>query len=163
MAPNNKMTNPQPNRPIGNDMMVYLQNKYASGVPEFFDDVQEAGIVGTPDDDYGYAGTCTSHAEYIATHEDGLVCGFMVEDNPCDMRIHADGHDFALIDNRFIVDTWLCGWPQEIESPILDMENPADQETIRRWFGDPEKWERRHPKIRAPKIGNIPKEIIARM
>lgn len=130
----------------GNVQFEYLQRKYANGVPEYLDH-EQVTTVGAPGSDFGYGATCTSHAEYIATHEGGLVCGFFVEDNPCDMESYAEGHDFALIHNRYIVDTWLCDWVQEIETPVLDMENPDDQETIRRWYGDQEKWERRLPAL----------------
>ena len=52
----------------------------------------------------------------------------------------AEGHDFAVIDDRFIVDTWLFNWECQIDTPVLDMHDPAHQEIISKWYGDPAKW-----------------------
>lgn len=123
-----------------------LSDKYANGAPEYHDG--DTVCVGCEGDDYGYGAICTSHAEYIATHENGLVCGFMVEDNPCEIGELADGHDFALIEGRYIVDTWLYNWEESIDKPVLDMQNPDDSKLIRRFYGDPDKWERHAPSAR---------------
>lgn len=117
--------------------------RYSTGVPEFTE--QGEICVGTPDQDYGPGGTCTSHANYVATRENGVICGFYVADNPCGMSAHADGHDFAFIDQRYIVDTWLFDWEQVIDRPVLDINAVEDQALISLFYGDPAKWEQRQP------------------
>lgn len=61
-----------------------------------------------------YNGTCcTNHAFYIRRTLPGRVkvYGFHNTDNPTSKiareKIHPSGHDFAIIDDRFIVDSWL--------------------------------------------------------
>lgn len=128
------------------DKFDHLKNLYSKGVPEFQDE-DETTYIGTPRRSFGYGAVCTSHAEYVASHENGLVCGFLCKDNPSQMDNLAEGHDFAFVDGRFIVDTWLFNWECQIDSPVLDTQHPADREVIRRWYGDPEKWVRRSPTI----------------
>lgn len=124
-----------------------LRQKYKDGLPEYYDGTDELTYIGTPDRCFGAGATCTSHAEYIATAENGLICGFFTEDNPCEIGRLADGHDFALIDNRYIVDTWLSHWECEISTPVFDLHNIDDQELIHHWYGKPELWQRRAPLI----------------
>ncbi len=50
-----------------------------------------------------------------------------------------DGHDFAILDGRYIIDGWaknLMGRPQS----VLDLQDPADQDEIRKYYGDPSVW-----------------------
>lgn len=56
--------------------------------------------------------------------------------------LHADGydgHDFAIVDGRYLVD----GWAKVFESrprAVLDLLDPADQEEIHTYYGDPALW-----------------------
>lgn len=68
--------------------------------------------------------------------------GFWCSDNPgTSTADHCDGHDFAVVDGRWIVDGWLpfvsgCDVPS-----VLDMQDPADAQAIRTWHGDPTLWD----------------------
>lgn len=118
-----------------------LMSRYATGVPEWHDPTQEATVIGSAGQDFGYGAVCTSHARYIAHMErKARIMGFSCEDNPCDMSELAEGHDFAVIKDRFIVDTWLCHWEGAITKPVLDMKDKDDMALIRKWCGNPELW-----------------------
>ena len=121
-----------------------LLSCYSAGLPEFSDGEQT--LIGTPDRTIGPGAICTSHADYIASRENGVVCGFFCSDNPCDMENLAEGHDFAVIDGRFIVDTWLFNWECRIDSPVLDMHDSAHQAIIAQWYGNSAKWVTRSPR-----------------
>jgi len=98
-----------------------------------------------------YSGTqCTGYACEIQEQlgEDRVkVVGFSDSDNPgtifdgsdATLRPAADGHDFAVVDDRYIVDPWLTEFT---ESPrgVFDLQDPADAEMIARVYGDPEVW-----------------------
>jgi len=52
-----------------------------------------------------------------------------------------EGHDFALIQNRYLVDYWawrVCGL---IEEPIFDLEENAERLAAESLYGDPSRWE----------------------
>ena len=74
-----------------------------------------------------------------------MLFGFHGEDNPTS-RIGREygGHDFAVIDVRFILDPWLSDTANESEQVIFDMEAPEDQSIIRELYGEQRYWERNH-------------------
>ncbi len=102
--------------------------------------------------DSGYSGTqCTGYACAI---RDKLgegrvrVRGFFQGDNPGtifggrDPQFDpvADGHDFAVVDDRYIVDPWVTEFVGGIDQGVYDLLDPADRDMISRIYGDPEKW-----------------------
>ncbi|SDG95895.1 hypothetical protein SAMN05216466_106188 [Paraburkholderia phenazinium] len=94
--------------------------------------------------DGGSATVCTNYANHIAgTLGTGrvTVVGFWGEDNPTS-RIGQDagGHDFAVIDGRWIVDPWLrLVWGDE--AWVFDLNDPADAAAIAQLYGDRDRWE----------------------
>ena len=67
----------------------------------------------------------------------------MVEDNPSVTHagvIVAGGHDFALIDDRYIVDLWISLYTGEEEQVVYDLSKPSDHEKIHAIYGDPVNW-----------------------
>lgn len=91
---------------------------------------------------YGWAATCTSHAMYVAEKEKGKVVGFMLKDNPAPRLAGiCDGHDFALIDGRWIIDTWAAFWEEILPVAVIDIKDPNNAELVRAFFGDPAKWQ----------------------
>ena len=89
---------------------------------------------------------CTSWAAYARRVHGARVeiRGFFCEDNPRarGMDRLAPGHDFAVLDGRWILDGWLANVEQEIDDPLIDMQDPARAELIERYYGDPARWER---------------------
>lgn len=91
--------------------------------------------------DVGSVGRCTNSAVYLAERLGGEVYGYSIEDNPEAQVGGAEGgHDFAVIDNRWLADFWA---KDSYELPDLyDMSDPVESVEVRRQYGDPAKWAR---------------------
>jgi hypothetical protein len=70
--------------------------------------------------------------------------GYRIEDSK-DQRIGNDsgGHDFAIVDKRYIVDPW----PNEVlldknHYGVYDLEDVKDYELIIKMYGNPSTWEK---------------------
>jgi hypothetical protein len=67
--------------------------------------------------------------------------GFSEEENECsEIAQLAGGHDFAVVDGRFIVDGWAAKVEQVHDTGVLDLEEPEHFTEITRLFGDPRCW-----------------------
>lgn len=79
------------------------------------------------------------------------VVGYDMNDNPSSAISQvADGHDFAIVDNRYIVDPWV----RDVESMgdgVYDMMDPADRMKVREMYGEPATWKTLQGK-NAPKL-----------
>lgn len=89
---------------------------------------------------------CTSWAGYVRrAHGDrAKLFGFMFEDNPqaTGLAELAEGHDFAVIDDRWIVDGWLADVEAVRDDPVIDMHDQREWDFVRRFYGDPACWTR---------------------
>lgn len=96
------------------------------------------------------ATVCTNYAKYIGKHvadefnEMTRVVGFFVEDNQESLfskeNIDFDGHDFAIVAERYLVDPWIrlvAGTRQKI---VYDLTDPVDRDEAFLMYGHPEKW-----------------------
>ena len=85
---------------------------------------------------------CTGYALAIKSKlgDRAKVYGFYGEDNPTsEIGKDAGGHDFAVVDGRYIVDPWLTDvWGGK--KGVFDLENPDDQPEIKRLYGDRATW-----------------------
>ena len=104
----------------------------------------------------GYSGTqCTGFACEIQRKIGKArvkVVGFPEGTNPQSaIAQDAGGHDFAVVDDRFIVDPWLQevsagritlrgGAELEVDRVVFDLEDPNDFKTVRNLYGDPRAW-----------------------
>ena len=90
--------------------------------------------------DSGDFGTCTNSARMIVGQLGrGEVCGFSQEDNPtANAHYFNDGHDFAVIDNRLVVDPWISHYTGYRTKSVYDLLEDADE--IREIYGDPNCW-----------------------
>lgn len=61
--------------------------------------------------------------------------------NDGEIAKHCYGHDFAVVDGRYICDGWLKHVMVGHHSAVLDLKDPADQAAIQRLYGDPSTWE----------------------
>ena len=101
---------------------------------------EEVGASFLPDG--GQFGHCTTGAWYVVDKLGrGKVVGFSGEDNPSAQAntVGCGGHDFAIIDNRFIVDPWIMAYG-DADKAVFDMENARDNSEISRLYGDPKSW-----------------------
>ena len=108
--------------------------------------------------DLPYSGTqCTGYACKIRQKlgpDRVKIFGFMVEDNPtAGIGTLADGHDFAIVDDRYIIDPWLTevengnistytGETIKVGKSIFDMDNLEDQKLILAIYGHRSNWTR---------------------
>lgn len=90
--------------------------------------------------------TCTSWAIQARRllGERAEIFGFFVDENEeaTAMARLADGHDFVLVDGRYILDGWLCELEGDLDYPIVDIQDPANEDLVRSYYGDPECWTR---------------------
>jgi hypothetical protein len=93
---------------------------------------------------------CTNAAIQVmrALSGDGMsveIVGFANEDNPnCDAvreGWHPGGHDFALVDQRFLVDPWARSYINNKLRIAYDLENPKDAEFVLRTYGPMNNWD----------------------
>jgi N12 class adenine-specific DNA methylase len=90
---------------------------------------------------------CTNYAEQIKHRLEGYdvqIVGFSNEENPhCAVvqeEWHPGGHDFALLDNRWLIDPWARLVASKREQIVYDLREPEDAEAVARIYGDPSRW-----------------------
>ena len=70
------------------------------------------------------------------------VMGFMTEDNPgTEIETVAEGHDFAVVDGRYIVDPWIAEVEGISDAIVFDLQDEGDQARISSIYGDQTTWE----------------------
>lgn len=88
-------------------------------------------------------GNCTNCAHFVVeTLGKGDVYGFACSDNPVkSIEIEScGGHDFAVIDKRFIIDIWLSLYSNHDIQIVFDLRDKKDFAKITEYYGDPQKW-----------------------
>lgn len=101
---------------------------------------EEADLAVLPDG--GHATRCGDCAHYIRSLEPNTaVYGFWSKDNPswAGARL-VDGHDFALVEERYIVDPWIVETEHLSDRAVFDLHDPADAAEIHRIYGDRRTW-----------------------
>lgn len=53
-----------------------------------------------------------------------------------------DGHDFAVVDDRYIVDGWVKNIEGMHDKAVIDMQNPENAKLIQSIYGNPKFWDR---------------------
>lgn len=108
-----------------------------------------------------YAVCCTSCAERVielATQHlgcGGEIFGWAAGTNPTSViagptngaRLDTgQGHDFAIIDGRYLVDPWAKHTECSSDRAAFDLDDPLDRARVRQLYGDPRTWMRRVPR-----------------
>lgn len=121
---------------------------------------------------------CTNHARAVLWNTpDAQMCGYpaLDEGGPAtDINEVAQGHDFALVAERFIVDPWVHDVFDEGQA-VYDLQAPADAAAIQRLYGSPDRWLRtpreavleadrwkRNPVSGEPHPGNLEAQALLR-
>lgn len=85
---------------------------------------------------------CTGYAMEVLRRlgaERVKVYGFFADDNPkAKIGQVAEGHDFALVDDKFIVDPWIA--TVESVSDEFVFELGVDDQVIAELYGEKDKW-----------------------
>ena len=115
-----------------------LYNEYGSNMPDLCSEFPD----GTS------AITCTNYAIQMARKLQGRtqIFGFANEDNPdsrvAKEKIHPGGHDFAVVDNRWLVDPWIRLVAGESGPICFDMDDENDAALVLETYGPQECWKR---------------------
>lgn len=90
--------------------------------------------------------TCTNYAIHIFKDmpDRTKIYGFANKDNP-DSRvakeeIHPGGHDFALVDDRYLIDPWIKLVASDGKQICFDLTDPIDAAKVRVDYGPRECW-----------------------
>ena len=90
------------------------------------------------------AATCTNCArEIVRRHGGGRIVGYGDQTNPtagATGDFPGSGHDFAILEDRYIVDPWVKETSGASKRAVFDLTDKADQSEIRRLYGEPSKW-----------------------
>lgn len=91
----------------------------------------------------GYCCNCTDVAMKVVTAFGGRVVGYSSNNNLSAFigREICEGHDFALVADRFIVDIWAFQVAKVISQPVFDLEDAGERELVRHLYGDARTWE----------------------
>lgn len=90
---------------------------------------------------------CTNYAVQVFRAYPGRVriVGFANEDNPTSKvareEIHPGGHDFALLDERYLVDPWIRLVACEAQQIVYDLTDPVDAAVVLDTYGPQACWE----------------------
>jgi hypothetical protein len=89
------------------------------------------------------ASICTNCADEIRRREpNSVVVGWPDGANPsAQVNDPAFGHDFAIVDDRYLVDHWAKNTWGTSTRAVYDLQDAADVPEIRRLYGDPTTWE----------------------
>lgn len=117
--------------------------------------------------DGSHACRCTDCAYFIVRREGkGRVVGYAEGCNPeaaatgpTRRQMGNDGHDFAIIDDRYIVDPWVKETAGTSARAVLDLLSDVDAPEIRRLYGDPQTWEEVEAIAVPPGIGRITRAL----
>ncbi len=92
---------------------------------------------------------CTSYAHQVAKRFPGRtqIFGFENKDNPdCEFvlrKLHPGGHDFAIVDDRYLIDPWVRLVKGAIVDDICyDLSDAKEAATVQSLYGPRDRWTR---------------------
>lgn len=119
----------------GDSSTMQSREEY-SGPPDEYDE-----IAWLPND--MYMGRCTHCARFVVKSlGEGEVYGFSVDENPVaseDIKA-CFGHDFAVVQGRYIVDIWTTLYAGIEKQVVYDLRDKRDHAKITEIYGDPKLW-----------------------
>jgi hypothetical protein len=91
----------------------------------------------------GSCGRCTDSAMKVAKEFRGRVVGYSAWRNRSALvgSGFCEGHDFALIEDRFIVDYWAFRVARLIPKAVFDLNRREDRHLATRFLGSEKCWE----------------------
>lgn len=91
---------------------------------------------------------CTNYAHQVRKALEPAkvrIVGFSCESNPdCDVSReawHPGGHDFALVENRWLIDPWARLVAGTREQIVYDLHDSTDRALALKTYGNPLRWE----------------------
>jgi hypothetical protein len=94
-------------------------------------------------DDGSACGICTHSAIHVARAFAGVVLGYLAENNPrAELGdAYSQGHDFAIVEDRWLVDYWTWRTTGLLDHPVLDLGEAADLAVGTRLYGKSSYWD----------------------
>lgn len=92
---------------------------------------------------------CTNYAHHVRNVLGDMGCevavvGFANEDNPTSrcaiVEYHPGGHDFAIVDDRYLIDPWVRLVAAVEDQIFYDLNDPADAAKAQDIYGPRECW-----------------------
>lgn len=81
------------------------------------------------------------HLGLLTEELDVRIVSYHQQDNPtAESTLDCNGHDFALMTNRWLVDGWIRDIAGLSPRAVFDLQDPADAAVIAKWYGDRRKW-----------------------
>jgi len=113
----------------------------------FFQDHSKASFSLTSVFQNGDSATCcTNYAIHIRSKlgEDVKIYGFRNEDNPTARivteKMHPGGHDFAILNDRFLIDPWVKLVASKSNRVAFDIQDESDSVYINQSYGPKNNW-----------------------
>lgn len=100
---------------------------------------REDGIDYLPED-HGPFYICTNSARYVVSLVGGLVVGFPEGENLSSHKEFVDGHDFALVRGRYLVDIWGHFYAGVLKHSVVDLLCPDHVRQILPFYGNMSAW-----------------------
>lgn len=119
----------------------------AEEIAAFFDTLDADCAQHTPHSEWTFSNgdplfICTHSARRVAARFGGRVSGVDREMNPfAVIADDHDGHDFALVGERFVVDYWAFRVTCVLDRGVFDLNNADDRAEIARLYGPSENWQ----------------------
>lgn len=120
-----------------------------------YDEAIACGILSVEDEAVSYlynggSGACCTEYARIILDKLGAdrvkIYGFHNKDNPLagivKMQLHPGGHDFAVVDDRYIVDPWPRLVKDAFARSVFDMQDDNDQHVVESLYGTKACWKR---------------------
>lgn len=105
-------------------------------------------------DGVGLIGRCTDTSVWLADRLDGVVYGYLHKENPDAELGRAEfGHDFVVVDDRWLVDWWAFDTYQKRD--LYDLRDPQDATLVRKLYGPMERWSAMGPQAFDEYLQNI--------
>lgn len=128
------------------DRLASLKRLYE--VPRTIPERRDANEECTVFPDGSAVAFCTNWAKYVRRIEGAGQCelfGFFSDEVPESLIAQrCGGHDFAIVDGRYLVDGWLKHVECESNVAVFDLDNPANADIVARLYGPREKWPRNY-------------------
>ena len=83
---------------------------------------------------------CTNCARYVVQKVGGIVVGFGEGTNPTSHKEFVDGHDFALVEGRYLVDIWGKFFAGTSNNAVIDLENKIELKNKLTLYGEIKTW-----------------------
>jgi hypothetical protein len=90
----------------------------------------------------GQCGVCTEGAIRISIRFGGILYGYESKANPSAF-IGGDncfGHDFVIVDRKYLVDFWAYSFAAIIKQPLFDLTNRSERAKVAYYYGPSNKW-----------------------